>query len=133
MVAYPCGVCNRAVAKNHMAIECDICKKWIHIKCNLLNKSDYTTFQSAEKEAEIFICINCISENIPFSKLNNNEFTVFIRKGIDNPSDCSIEFSPSDYEKNIFNKLNSAISNNAFDLDNEDNDEDGDVIPTINC
>ena len=24
------GCCNRAVAKNHKAVQCDICDKWIH-------------------------------------------------------------------------------------------------------
>ena len=48
MVAHPCGVCDRAVAKNHMGIQCEICKKWIHIKCNLLNKREYAFYQNPD-------------------------------------------------------------------------------------
>ena len=42
----PCGKCNRPVAKNHKAIQCDICDKWIHIKCNSLKNSDYVHYQN---------------------------------------------------------------------------------------
>ena len=66
MVAHPCGVCSRAVAKNHMAVECDSCNNWVHIKCNLLDKKDYAVFQNPNNEAETFICINCMAQNVPF-------------------------------------------------------------------
>ena len=33
----------------------------------------------------------------------------------------------------MFDKLNSAINNNAFDLDTEIEEEDGEIIPTIDC
>ena len=36
-VKFPCSVCSRAVAKNHKAVKCDECDKWIHIKCNHIN------------------------------------------------------------------------------------------------
>ena len=42
---YPCGVCQRAVAETHRAICCNICQKWVHIKCNNLDKNDYNFFQ----------------------------------------------------------------------------------------
>ena len=78
MIADPCGVCHKAVGENHRAICCDICEKWIHIKCNNLNNNDYKFFQ--ENSDEQFICVNCIAENIQFSKLNNNEFTISEKK-----------------------------------------------------
>ena len=33
-----CKVCIRTVAANHHAIECNICLRWVHIKCNKLRK-----------------------------------------------------------------------------------------------
>ena len=129
MIAFPCGVCQKAVAKNHKAICCDICQKWIHIKCNNLNKNDYKFFQ--ENIDEQFFCVNCIAENIAFSKLNNNEFVISVKKGIINSNEKDINFVPSDFQQKIFDKLNSAINSNAFDLDTED--EDNEVIPTIDC
>ena len=81
MVAPPCGKCNRHVAINHKAIQCDVCDKWIHIKCNGLKDVDYVHYQDPVNEHEQFICINCMSENVPFSNLNNNEFFVTVKRG----------------------------------------------------
>ena len=50
-----------------------------------------------------------------------------------NPGEKDINFVPSGFQQNIFDKLNSAINNNAFDLDTEIEDEDDEVIPTIDC
>ena len=42
MVAqFPCFVCNRALAKNHRAVQCDLCDSWVHIACNNLNVYTY--------------------------------------------------------------------------------------------
>ena len=70
----------------------------------------------------------------PIFKLNNNQFSVSVKNGIINSDDCQIDFVPSEYQRKIFDTLNSAISNNAFDFNNEDESEsDGDPIPTIDC
>ena len=98
---------------------------------NNLNNSDYKFFQ--ENSDEQFICVNCIAENIPFSKLNNNEFTISVKKGVINSSEKEINFVPSNFQQKVFDKLNSAINNNAFDLDTEIEDDDDEVIPTIDC
>ena len=132
MVAPPCGKCNRRVAINHKAIQCDVCDKWIHIKCNGLKNSDYAHYQNPVNEHEQFICINCMSENVPFSNLNNNEFFVTVKKGVINPNDIHLDFTPSDFQQNVFDQLNTAINNNAFDLDTDEGDN-GDSIPTIDC
>ena len=42
---FPCGVCLKTVANNHNALCCDSCYKWIHIKCNFLNKYTYKKLQ----------------------------------------------------------------------------------------
>ena len=39
-----------------------------------------------------------------------------------------VNFVPSDFQQKIFDKLNSAINNNAFDLDTEIEDKDNEVI-----
>ena len=38
---YPCGICKKNVNKNQKAIECTLCKQWIHIKCNGTSPDDY--------------------------------------------------------------------------------------------
>ena len=74
-----------------------------------------------------------MAENIPFSKLNNNQFVISVKKGVQNSSDKDVNFIPSDFQQKIFDKLNSAINNNGFDLDTKIEDEDDEVIPTIDC
>lgn len=133
MIAHPCGVCKESVGENHKAIKCNICELWIHIKCNNLDKNDYAYFQDLKNEEEDFFCINCVSENLPFSKLNNNEFSISVKKGVINSDDKHVDFVPSDFQQKIFDKLNAAINNNAFDLDTENESDGGDVIPTIDC
>ena len=39
---YPCGICNKNIAKNHRHIRCIICNYKVHIKCN---KTDPNTFK----------------------------------------------------------------------------------------
>ena len=43
-----------------------------------------------------------------------------------------MDFTPSDFQQKVFDELNSAINNNAFDLDTDEG-ENGDSIPTIDC
>ena len=80
----------------------------------------------------IYFCINCIADNVAFSRLNSNEFITSVKKGVINSNENTIDFVPSDFQKNIFDKLNSAINNNAFDLDTDEG-EDGEIMPTIDC
>ena len=46
VVQFHCLVCNRAVAKNHRAVQCDLCDSWVHIACNNLN---FYTYQKLQK------------------------------------------------------------------------------------
>ena len=134
VVAFPCGVCSGSIGINHRAIECSICSQWVHLKCNKLDSKDYAFFQKSGNENEVFICINCIADNTPFSNLNNNEFSVLVKNGIIDSNNCRVNFTPTDFHKTIIDKLNYAINNNAFDLDTDDKEEnEGAPIPTINC
>ena len=38
VASFSCGVCSKTVANNHNALCCDSSDKWVHIKCNFLNK-----------------------------------------------------------------------------------------------
>jgi hypothetical protein len=131
MIAHPCGFCKKAVAKNHRAICCDLCQNWIHIKCNKLDKKDYKYFQ--DNIDENFFCLNCLTDNIPFTKLNHTEFLASLKKDRFNLDDTDFRFTPSNFQLEIFDKLNSAINNNAFDLDTEIEDEDDEMIPAVDC
>ena len=46
---FPCGVCYKAVAKNHNAVCCDSYNLWVHIKCNNLTKFCYRELQTNQE------------------------------------------------------------------------------------
>ena len=52
-----CKVCLKSVKRSDMAILCDHCDNWIHIKCNNLDKLDYEMLKST---ADPWFCITCI-------------------------------------------------------------------------
>ena len=99
-------------------------KKWIHLKCNKLDINDYKLFQNNPD-----FCINCMSDNLPFMKLNENEF-LMMKKGIINSNEIDVNFRPTNFQEKIFNELNTAINNNAFELETDDDNE---VNSTIDC
>ena len=67
-VAFPCGICSKPVARNHRAIKCDICKLWIHIKCNNLSKTEYLKHMD-DDDNTTWICLLCTNAVIPFTGL----------------------------------------------------------------
>ena len=129
MIAYPCGVCKKPVGKNHNAVQCDLCQYWVHIGCNNLNKKDYAYFNKKSNEDVEFFCINCLKNNIPFCNLNNNEFSTSVSKGIISSGDNSVDFTPTESQKRIFEQLNHVINNSNFYSENEDDE----MVPGIHC
>ena len=124
-----CGVCERTVAKNHHAIECDLCSKWVHIKCNKLSMKDYSIYQNDETTQ--FYCIKCLRETLPALGLDDAEFNLTMN-GIDFPDEINVnEIYLSDSQKEIINKINEAIIN-GINGSNEEIDDEND-IPPIDC
>ena len=66
MPAFPCGICSKPVAKNHRAVQCDICDFWIHIKCNHISPTTYDKMK--EETVLLWCCVKCTNESIPFSE-----------------------------------------------------------------
>eukprot|EP00111_Clytia_hemisphaerica_P012225 TCONS_00035889-protein len=64
-VKYPCNFCQRAVAKNHKGIQCDICDHWVHIKCNNTTNGEYLYLQNNNDVS--WCCQKCTLSSIPFS------------------------------------------------------------------
>ena len=135
MITCACAICKKSVNENHRAIECSLCGHWVHIKCNFLDSKDYAAFQDEKNDYKSFFCLNCVSENLPFSLLNNTEFSISVNKGVINSEDQVVDFIPTSYQTNLFNQLNAAINNNAFDLDTDlsGQSDERDIIPSINC
>ena len=112
-------MCNKVVAINHHAIECNICLKWVHIKCNKLDKKDYTAYQLDEDMP--FCCIKCLAETLPLQDLDNNQFEL-TSQGIDIPEEVNVnDILLSTTQKYMINKINAAIGR-GFDLSDEINE-----------
>ena len=79
------------VAKNHRAIERNICFKWIHLKCNKLSEKAYKLFQ--ENNNTSFFCIKCMEDHIPFLTLDDKQFELTVN-GIDYTEDRSKSHIP---------------------------------------
>ena len=58
-----CKVYLKTVKRSDIAILCDLCDNWIHIKCNNLDKRDYEMLKST---AYPWFCISCSSNVLPF-------------------------------------------------------------------
>ena len=117
----PCGICQKSVAKTHKAIECDTCKKWIHIKCNYVSEQFYNSLidenlneNITEDEKTKWVCINCINSNLPFSKLDQKSF--FLNsQGIDSYELEleNINFNLNKKDKEITNQITKLICENT--------------------
>ena len=129
MIAFPCRVCCKAVGVRHRAIECDLCKTWVHIKCNKLDQNDYQFHQDHPDEP--FHCIKCSAENIPFSTLNDNQFEICVKKGINHVIDEDFSLKPNASEQHLFDKLNNVVNNNAFNISDDDSEQHNDT--TVDC
>ena len=70
VVQFPCLVCNRAVAKNHRAVQCDLCDSWVHIACNNLN---VYTYQKLQKDKSPWYCICFFRKELPYGSTNDTQ------------------------------------------------------------
>ena len=123
VVRFPCKRCLKSVNNNHNAILCDICESWVHIKCNKYDRKDYNDYKN--DPSKTFHCLNCIEDIIPFSKLNDNEFDISVKKGINlllNPN-TNFKYSPSPTQQAMYDKLNILI-NQSTSNDSEENSND---------
>ena len=126
-IKFPCGVCLKPVANNHNALCCDSCDKWIHIKCNLLNKY---TYKKLQKDNSPWFCINCTKDQLPFhsqsnSNFLNGHFTTLqnitfedLLKNLDLEEDCpsSEYYTPNEFSQVKLNKSNLFIHLNISSL-----------------
>ena len=58
------------LCNNHYALFCDSCDKWVHIKCNFLNKK---TYQKLQKDKSPWFCIDCVKNQLPFQSQVNTD------------------------------------------------------------
>ena len=121
VVEYPCSVCLKCVKTNDRAIYCDICKKWVHIKCNQITPAKYKEMQN-ETDSDTFICITCIRSELPFGFESNECLKLTIEKGLSIESNLeNIDFNISRNERKTINQISQLVIENT-DPENENND-----------
>ena len=102
-----CLKCNRAVAKNHKAVQCDICVKWVHIDCNNLNTYTYKKLQKG-KSSWYVIC--CLQKELPYCSIDSDILSSFMhgnRIVSPNPKFISSIIKQSEYfDEEILEKVN---------------------------
>ena len=59
-IKHPCKVCKRPVAKNHIALACDNCDFWQHIKCLGVTPNEYEALKQSHC---VWICSTCDDHN----------------------------------------------------------------------
>ena len=114
-IKFPCSVCYKSVAKNHKAVKCSCCKKWIHIKCNHI---DVNTYELLKISNDNWHCITCTKTIIPFSSLNDEHLQLTLQGKMFNitaNSDLNI-----DNNKQFYNDNNHLKITNEFDTSQND-------------
>lgn len=72
-----CGVCVKFIQSNQKAIFCDLCKKWIHLKCTELSRVDYISLDGSPNE---WFCSPCLQNLFPFNQIDDDiEFVLAIQ------------------------------------------------------
>ena len=111
VVKYPCGICKKAVANSHRAIQCDICQCWVHIRCNNITA---TAYNQTINSNESWYCLKCLNDTFPYASLNQ-ESLFLTMKSLKLPLDSTIRVFPASENANLFQSL----SNKDFSTDFE--------------
>ena len=71
VVRFPCLVYNRAVARKHRAVQCDLCDSWVYIASNKLVKKHDQTCQKLQKDKPPWYCTYCFRKELPYGSTND--------------------------------------------------------------
>ena len=102
-----CSLCNKKVKCHHKAICCDLCNKWIHIKCSECSGLDCEYLKLNENA---WYCKIYTTEILPFCKTLKD----FNKLVIDNKLNNNINVNL----KNLLLQLNN-LTNNEKDENND--------------
>ena len=105
-------------------------QKYVHIKCNRLNATDYDKIIKLKSD---FTCLACIADQIPFTAMPDNQFDMLVRNGVVCADDLTFSFQPNDFQKNIFDRINECVNSSLFANESENEDEDFEISPTLSC
>ena len=122
-----CNACDKNINKNHKAVKCDICNQRLHIKCNLMNKKD---FEHKLASKDLLFCVKCLENNIPFTKLTDDEFKLSITQGINtqlSEDNNKIQFF-SQQQKKYLKNINDVLQRTTCETSDSDNN-----ATNVNC
>ena len=67
-----CGHCNKLVKNDSLAMECEICNLWYHIKCQGITKAEYEYIKGGSKKKSLsklhWYCLTCDRIAVNFMK-----------------------------------------------------------------
>ena len=119
---FPCKICAKNVLDKDQAVQCDLCERWIHIKCNNLNYLYYKYLQNCDGS---WYCIECCSTIFPFNSLSSNknflacctntDSNIIQWKDLENDPDSSLLLKPSSNLELLVNQFNNATPENSND------------------
>ena len=118
---FPCRICVKNVHDKDKAVQCDICKFWIHVKRNNFNYLDYRCLQNCD---ECWYCIECCSTIFPINLLSSNNTLLactgndsnFIQlKELENDHNSSLLLKPSPNLALLLSQFNNATPENNND------------------
>jgi hypothetical protein len=103
-IKYPCTLYPKLVRSNQMAIQCDFCDNWTHLKCTKITVSEYTKLGESN---ETYFCKTC-TDRLP--KFTDSYFGETSFRSNDNVfnltgSSCSSTHDDNNETYDIFNEL----------------------------
>ena len=131
----PCSICEKPGKNTQNALACDICSKWAHIRCNKLDKKGYE-YHKKYPDAP-FTCLRCLEDYVPLSKLDNNQFNLLQKYGVNYITDeHNVNYAPRVRDQKLFIEVNKAIYNTIHSITGNAADEDDcddDMEINMNC
>ena len=86
-----CGKCQKHMREHLKIINCDTCGKYFHVKCSGTSKKVFLNLKGLN---ESWLCLNCLSNELPFYDLLNNDLYLEIKNTPIQKSD-SVNSMPS--------------------------------------
>ena len=103
-----CNACEKSV-NDRNALQCSLCQKDVHLKCNELN---YVDSQMIKKLNKFWYCFKCCKNAFPFTSLNNFKLHNLLsdKRFCDiEPTDTCLILKPPTNLSHLFNEMNNLI------------------------
>ena len=93
VIKYPCLNCEKACKSNQNCILCDICNKWLQLRCTNISLNDFLSLGASNIQ---YFCPYCIDNIFSFQTLSNNDLQQTLSLPISNNSSTA---GPEELEK----------------------------------